>query len=41
MNIIQKAVATVGQVIGTVLGQDFTLPANEVLEKYPNLPYGR
>lgn len=41
MNIIQKAVVMVGQVIGMLLGQDLDAPVAVVLEKYPNLPYGR
>ena len=41
MNIIQKAVATVGQLIGAVLGQDFDTPVSDVLKKYPDLQYGR
>jgi len=41
MNIIQKAVETVGQVIEAVLGQDFDTPVNDALRKYPDLRYGR
>jgi hypothetical protein len=37
MNIIREAIVAVGRVIGTVLGQDFDTPVNEVLEKYPDL----
>jgi hypothetical protein len=41
MNIIQKAVVMVGQVIGALLGQDLDTPVSEVLKKYPDLRYGR
>jgi len=41
MNIIQKAAATVGRVIETVLGEDFNTPINDAMDKYPGLRYSR
>jgi hypothetical protein len=41
MNIIQKAVVMVGQVIGMLLGRDLDIPVSDVLKKYPNIQYSR
>jgi hypothetical protein len=41
MNIIQKAVVVVGQVIGMLLGRDLDTSVSDVLKKYPDLRYGR
>jgi len=41
MNLIQKTVATVGQLIGAVLGEDVYTPASDAMTDYPALRYVR
>ena len=41
MNLIQKTVATVGQLIGAVLGEDFYTPVSDAQTDYPALRYVR
>lgn len=39
MNLIQKTVATVGQLIGVVLGKDVYVSASDAMKDYPALRY--
>ncbi len=41
MNLIQKAVSTVGKLIGAVLGEDVYTPASDAMTDYPAIRYGR
>ena len=41
MNLIQKTVTTVRQLIGAVLGEDFYAPASDAMTDYPGLRYVR
>ncbi len=41
MKVLKKMVETVGRVLNTVIGGDFTRPVDDILKRYPRLPaYG-
>ena len=37
MNIIRELVTIIGNVLGLIVGDDFTNPASKLLEKYPRI----
>jgi len=39
MEEIKRAVLVIGQLLGTILGEDFAIPTSQTMYHYPNAPY--
>lgn len=39
MRMLEKSVLVIGQVLGLLIGENFTTPPSEVLQKYPYLQF--